>query len=96
MYLEYRKGDTSLRDLDADDVDGICAIYPPHREVSEDDCRPRHGFSPDCKPPEDSGCAFGGSGSSPAWPLMLSGLVLARLMARRRIGSRTARDSRTL
>jgi hypothetical protein len=31
MFQHYEGGDTSLRELDDDDVAGICAIYPPKR-----------------------------------------------------------------
>jgi MYXO-CTERM domain-containing protein len=31
MYPSYNSGQTSFRDLDADDVAGICAVYPPAR-----------------------------------------------------------------
>ena len=32
----------------SDDVAGICAIYPPGRDLSTMSCEPRHGFSELC------------------------------------------------
>lgn len=48
MMAGYVKGSTELRTLSADDVAGICAIYPPAREITGSSCEPRHGFSPLC------------------------------------------------
>jgi hypothetical protein len=45
----YTKGDTSLRELEEDDIQGICAVYPPCGPVPEQcEAIPRHGFSPLC------------------------------------------------
>jgi hypothetical protein len=38
----------ALRSLDADDIAGICAIYPPDREAPACDFTPRAGFSLEC------------------------------------------------
>ena len=72
MFVEYRKGDLSFRDLSSDDEEGMCAAYPSNRSVPAGDCRPRHGFSPDCRPAPDEGCAFRSApaGHVPAWPLV--------------------------
>lgn len=87
MFLKYDEGDLSLRDLHADDIDGICAAYPPDREITNADCRPRHGFSPDCRPPPDKGCSIGAAGTSPslrgAW-LLLFGLGVSGAVRRHR------------
>jgi MYXO-CTERM domain-containing protein len=48
MIAGYMKGSTGLRTLSADDVAGICAIYPPGRELNATSCEPRHGFSELC------------------------------------------------
>jgi hypothetical protein len=62
MYASYKPGTTSLRSLTADDVDGICTIYPSTAERSVDkavsptgteasdacDATPRHGFGTTC------------------------------------------------
>jgi hypothetical protein len=63
MFPSYNPGDTSLRNLDADDRAGICAIYPPGADIPEScDTTPRHGFSILCadqQGPSD-GTEFGG------------------------------------
>jgi uncharacterized protein (TIGR03382 family) len=48
MIAGYMHGSTSLRTLSTDDVAGICAIYPPGRELRATSCEPRHGFSELC------------------------------------------------
>lgn len=87
MYLEYTQGDRSIRDLEPDDVEGICAAYPPGRDPVSDSCEPRHGFSGRCRPPPDSGCSVKSEptgSASPAWLLGLLGLALGRRRVRRR------------
>lgn len=71
MFFRQAPGDLSLRDLVSDDADGICSVYPPNRSVADTDCRPRHGFSPNCRTPEDDGCTIAGlpDASTRAWPL---------------------------
>jgi len=54
----YDNGSIELRTPSADDVAGICAIYPPNRKPTSDGCEPRHGFSELCaaeqpEPPVD-------------------------------------------
>ncbi|MBK7581978.1 MAG: matrixin family metalloprotease [Myxococcales bacterium] len=57
MFASYKYGDIGLRSLEADDVAGICAIYPPGTDTSQCDPTPRHGFSGECGAPlEDKGC----------------------------------------
>jgi hypothetical protein len=66
MFAHYQPGQTSMRDLTEDDVNGICAIYPPDGNrttsvgapVLEDSCdpTPRHSFSTECAQPEPSSC----------------------------------------
>lgn len=42
-------GDASRRNLDPDDIDGICSIYLPQRPLNPTcDPEPRHGFSTEC------------------------------------------------
>lgn len=40
--------DDSMRSLAEDDVEGVCAIYPPGRAVTTKSCEERHGFSSLC------------------------------------------------
>ena len=88
MYASYQFGETGLRTLEADDVAGICAIYPPGKDTSSCDPTPRHGFSIDCgEPLEDTGCcttAPGGSGTSGRWAVGLGLGALGPARARRR------------
>lgn len=79
-----------FRTVTADDEAGICAIYPPNRPTPNDDCRPRHGFSPYCAPPpDDGGCAVrplpAGSGRTRplALALVLGAIGVGRLGRRR-------------
>jgi hypothetical protein len=48
MLAGYVPGSTELRTLEDDDVAGVCAIYPPGRQVASTSCEPRHGFSELC------------------------------------------------
>jgi hypothetical protein len=66
MWWDYTTGQTEQRTLEADDVDGICEIYPPGRKVGTS-CEPRHGFSRTCATAEE-GCSVtreraGGAGT---------------------------------
>jgi hypothetical protein len=58
MYARYSPGDLNYRSLTKDDQAGICAIYPPDRDLSQ--CTapsPAHGFSLYCGGGEDDGTA---------------------------------------
>lgn len=71
MFAHYLPGSTTLRNLTADDVSGICTIYPPDRtrvvggavadggKVPEESCdpTPRHGFGTQCASPQKKGCS---------------------------------------
>lgn len=90
MYASYTFGTVGLRDLESDDIAGMCEIYPPGRSTSACNPTPRHGFSPVCAPADkqDSGCAVAAPrarGTSPA-PIALLGLALALGASRRRRG----------
>lgn len=61
MTTEYKSGSVDLRDLSDDDVQGICAIYPPGPAIPETcDATPRHGFQGACEadvePDSNDGC----------------------------------------
>jgi hypothetical protein len=90
MRARYDKGETSLRDLDKDDVCGICAIAPPGRDA------PCNGTSsatcsntetpatpPGSTPPSDDngGCAVGRASPSTAVFLLLA-IAASRLRSR--------------
>jgi MYXO-CTERM domain-containing protein len=83
IYDPSRDG-TSFRSLDADDVNGICAIYPTERKVSTASCGNRHGFSSDCgadqpEPAESKGCSV--SSSAPGGDTWLAAAAAGALFA---------------
>lgn len=56
MVGGYQNGTYELRTLADDDIEGICALYPPKRQAESSSCEPRHGFSELCgdEQPEDT------------------------------------------
>lgn len=100
VYDPARDG-ADFRSLSQDDVDGICAVYPPGRQAPTASCENRHGFSEQCgadqpKPNESKGCSLNAragsasaSSSTPAndssWLAVLGAVVAARVARRRRI-----------
>ena len=48
MFGSYTSGTDTLRTLAQDDVNAVCAAYPPERIPSRTSCLPRHGFSDAC------------------------------------------------
>jgi hypothetical protein len=65
MNALYTRGSADFRSLEADDVEGICAVYPPAREAAASNCMPSHGLSQVCgtsKSPK-KGCAVAGLGA---------------------------------
>lgn len=82
---------TVFRDLARDDEAGICAVYPPDRQTRYTDCRPRHGFSPECAPPPKDGCTIAttGTGALRTGPLLL-GLAIGAVGVGRRRRKRSA------
>ncbi len=89
MYPEYMPGDLHQRTLHADDIAGVCDIYPPGEDVDTSHCAPRHGFSRDCAKPQSKGCGItrtGDDGAVPGAAALLFGAVLvgARRVSRRR------------
>ncbi|MEO7327935.1 MAG: matrixin family metalloprotease [Minicystis sp.] len=67
MYADYKQGDKSLRDLTADDIAGMCAVYPPGAAIPAScDATPRHGFSVECaaQQPEGTSSSSSSGGSS--------------------------------
>lgn len=77
MYAQYQYGDTGLRSLEPDDVQGICDIYPPGKDTSSCDPTPRHGFASDCGAPlDDNGCCT----TAPGRPGHTSALAVGGLV----------------
>lgn len=75
MFASAVAGETVKRDLAADDVEGICAIYPPGRPAGECDYTPRGGLVLHC----EEGCSVSapgtGSGSTFALPILAAALL---------------------
>jgi hypothetical protein len=102
MYARYRPGSTSMRSLTADDVAGLCAIYPPDKTravdpvvsaggtVAADACNPipRHGFSSVCDPPPSGGCSVATRKGSRGPAAIALAMVLAWLGVKRRSARR--------
>jgi hypothetical protein len=85
MYRDYTFGDVSLRTLEADDIAGICAIYPPG-EPEECNPTPRHGFSRQCASGVEKGCCTTAPGSPRQhgpWAIGIALLGAGLLAARR-------------
>lgn len=62
MYPTYNPGSTTQRKLTQDDVEAVCAIYPPNNGVVCN-TEPRGGFSGTCDPEEDRGiCSVSATG----------------------------------
>jgi hypothetical protein len=96
MFAGYQRGSIGLRSLEADDIAGVCALYPATRVASTSSCEPRHGFSdlcaaeqPEPMTPDGSddvqtkGCAFAPSGR-PSFAAVIGLSVLAVWLRRKR------------
>lgn len=66
MDAVYRTGSDDFRTLEADDIAGICTIYPPDRAAVDNACQPRHGFSSECGALPHKGCCTTAPGSPSA------------------------------
>jgi MYXO-CTERM domain-containing protein len=83
-------GETKKRSLDADDAEGLCAIYGslPPAQCDEDggDYVPPRGFSARCSTPRQTGCTCSMPGTTrpSGWALGLGALALAAWFTRRR------------
>ncbi len=92
MFATYDSGSTELRTLSADDVAGVCALYPPD-DAPKETCNPlpKHGFSPFCRDDQPEGtCSVRAPGVSSAAGAWLAALACAALLRRRRAASRAA------
>lgn len=65
MFAAYTPGTITQRTLEADDIAGICDIYPPAAVQGECDTEPRHGFSALCGADQDGAGGSPGTGGSP-------------------------------
>lgn len=95
MHADYKQGTLDGRKLTADDVAGLCAIYPPGRAVTCD-LTPKGGLD-ECKAEGDAACSARAAGgpSNPAGSLAVLAVSLAGLAAGRVRATRpAARPSR--
>ncbi|WP_437283110.1 matrixin family metalloprotease [Sorangium sp. So ce375] len=99
MFSDYRPGTAGLRDLDQDDSDAICAVYPPGAPVNDCDPTPRHGFSGLCAADQPQAKAAGGCAAAPSQGGRGGGLAFAALAllgvaarARRGVAGRAGRE----
>jgi hypothetical protein len=97
MYWHYLPGETEMRSLEADDIAGICDIYPPGKDIKSCNPTPRHGYSRDCATGEEKGCcttAPGSPGPLGPWALGFALFGAAALAARRTRAHRPSGRSR--
>lgn len=82
MYVSAVAGEVIKRDLDADDIEGMCAVYPPGRPEGECDHAPRGGLDLDC----ETGCCTVAPGrpGRTSGPLAVLALILLPALASRR------------
>lgn len=97
MYWTPEEGSTAGRELSFDDVDAICAAYPPEGSGPGADCAPfpreftadcqqrTPGTAPDAPTRDDGGCSVTPRPSREAFgPLALAGVAAAIFVSRRR------------
>jgi hypothetical protein len=97
MYRDYAFGSIEMRSLEADDVAGICAIYPPGKDTSACNPTPRHGYSTQCASGVEKGCcttAPGQPGPHAPWALGIALFGATALAARRARGRRPRGQTR--
>ncbi len=87
MYERYSPGQTQQRDLSPDDVEAVCAAYPPGRTIERCDPTPRGGLAQACG--EDGGadgCALpvGPRPAAPRAPFLAAAAALALSIRRAR------------
>ncbi len=87
MFAVYTPGSTAFRSLAADDVAGVCAVYPAQTiDPAKCNVLPRHGFSPACAEKQTEGsCALRGPATRDgAVGIVALGLAVFALRRRRR------------
>jgi hypothetical protein len=93
MWAMAVDGETLKRDLQPDDIAGLCAIYPPGTLPDTCDPTPRGGLGLDCQRP-GCGCRVVGRGAPDSTPL--AGLLPAlALVVWRCVRSRARREPST-
>ncbi|MGE0788698.1 MAG: matrixin family metalloprotease [Sandaracinaceae bacterium] len=82
MFASAVAGETIKRDLDADDVMGLCEVYPAGSLPAECDYTPRGGLDLTC----NTGCSVRAPGAPERGPLLVVVAALALVLSRRRPG----------
>ena len=99
MFPGYHPGSIDLRSLAADDVTGVCSVYPHSRQASSSSCEPRHGYADLCgadqPAPEPPAATAGGCSTLPgrsreipflpAFVAIFGALLAARVRQKRRL-----------
>jgi len=82
MFASAEAGETIKRDLDPDDIEGLCTIYPAGSPGGVCDFTPRGGLQLDC----ETGCSVSSLGAGPAssLPAFFAAVALIRFRRRRR------------
>ena len=85
MFAVYTPGSTAFRSLAADDVAGVCAVYPAQTiDPAKCNVLPRHGFSTYCAESQTEGSCAMGPGRGGIGAFAVAAIVLAAACARRR------------
>lgn len=97
MYYEAPRGEMTKRTLEADDVAGLCAAYPPGTLSSACDPTPRHGLALDCSgaTSQKSGRCSASPGERPSPLAALLLAVAATVTGARRLGAPRRANGRT-
>jgi hypothetical protein len=97
MHASAPPGETMKRTLAADDVTGICTMYPPGALPEACDPAPNGGLDLACAPPSSCGCAAPGAERGGRGPLaLLLALALGLGLGRRRGLARAGEDGTRL
>lgn len=84
MSAGYSPGSLETRSLEQDDIDGICAAYPEDRRFpGGKTCEPRGKYSPLCHK-DGCGCRQAGTDAPRSAMWLVSGLLVACALGRRR------------
>jgi hypothetical protein len=95
MWAMAEPRETIKRDLAADDIAGLCAIYPPGSLPAECDGTPRGGLSLDCRRPSTCGCAAPGTGSGAPIGIAAVAVLAIAIRSRGRRARATLRPDRS-
>ena len=88
MWPTYKPGTASLRVPSSDDIEGICAIYPPLRSARPCNFTPERGFANECPLAVfRGGCAVTSARASDSGWVWVA-LILGVALERRRVGGR--------